>query len=133
MSDCDNSTSVETRCTVLYIEDDLVNIKLMLDIFSEFLPYDFISATNAEDGISMAKEHEPNLILMDINMAGMGGYQALAVMKDDAELEKIPVIAISGDTMPEHLEKALAAGFIDYIFKPFNIMEFVETIKQHLS
>lgn len=133
MSIRDNQTSSEKRQKVLYIEDDSINVQFMKDIFSEFLPFDFISAMNAEDGITLAQEQRPDLILMDINMDGMGGYEALEVMKNDAGLADVSVIAISGDTLPEHIEKALAAGFTDYISKPFSMMPFIETIKQHLS
>ena len=105
----------------------------MKDIFSEFLPFDFISAMNAEDGIVLAQEQCPDLILMDINMNGMGGYEALEIMKNDEGLADVPVIAISGDIMPEHIEKAIAAGFTDYISKPFSMMPFIETIKRHVS
>lgn len=129
----DNQVSSEKRLKVLYIEDDSNNIQFMKDIFSEFLPFDFISAMNAEDGITLAQEQKPNLILMDINMDGMDGYDALDVMKNDTGLAEVSVIAISGDSMPEHIEKALAAGFADYISKPFSMMPFIETIKQHLS
>lgn len=133
MNISDNQTSSEKRQKVLYIEDDSINIQFMQDIFSEFLPFDFISAMTAEDGIALAQEQKPSLILMDINMDGMGGYEALEIMKNDAGLADVSVIAISGDAMPEHIEKALAAGFTDYISKPFSMMPFIETIKQHLS
>lgn len=133
MSESGNSATVEVTHTVLYIEDNAVNIKLMREIFSEFLPYEFISALNAKDGIMMAKQRKPSLILMDINMSVMDGYEALAVMKDDAELKKIPVIAISGNSLPEHFEKAQLAGFVDYIPKPFNLIKLVATIKEHIS
>lgn len=128
-----NEASDERKLKVLYIEDDSNNIRFMQDVFLEFLPHDFINATNAGDGIAIAKEQTPSLILMDINMSGMDGYQALAVMQADRDFDGVPVIGISGDAMPEHVEKALAAGFADYITKPFNMMDFVETIKQHLN
>lgn len=133
MSCSDRSSTAKVRTKALYIEDNSANIKLMRDIFSEFLSSDFISVTNAEDGIEVAREQLPDLILMDLNMDGMSGYQALSIMKADAELEGIPVIAVSGDIMPEHLEKARVAGFIDYVSKPFDIMTFVETMKQYLN
>lgn len=128
-----NEASEEKKLKVLYIEDDSSNIRLMQVVFTEFLPYDFISTTNAGDGIAMAKKQNPSLILMDINMSGMDGYQALAVMEADRDFDGVPVIGISGDAMPEHIEKALAAGFADYITKPFNMMKLIETIKQHIN
>lgn len=133
MNDSDNNSSAEVNVKVLYIEDNSANIKLMEDIFSEFLPYGFIYATNAKDGIALAKEHQPGLILMDINMEGMDGLEAFELLKSDTNLAAIPVYAISGDAMPDQIEKALALGFSDYISKPFNILHLIETIKQCLK
>ena len=128
-----NRATTEKRLKVLYIEDNLINIKLMKDIFSEFLPYEFISSTNAKEGLVLAKEQNPQLILMDINMDGMSGYEAMKNMKSDADLANISVIAVSGDATPEHAEKALNKGFAGYITKPLNIMSFIETIKGHMD
>ncbi|MDH5424454.1 MAG: response regulator [Gammaproteobacteria bacterium] len=133
MDDSDHNSSAEAGVKVLYIEDNSANIKLMQDIFSEFLPYDFISAMNAKEGIALAKEQQPGLILMDINMEGMDGLEAFELIKHDANLATIPVFAISGDAMPEQIEKALALGFSDYISKPFNILNLIETINQCLN
>ena len=127
------SSSVNTKAKVLYIEDNPANIKLMQDIFSEFLPYDFICAMNAQDGIEMAQKEQPELLLMDINMAEMNGFEALAVLQQDSAFAATPVIAISGDAMPEQIDKALAAGFVDYISKPFNVVELIDTIKKKLN
>ena len=124
---------MNTKAKVLYIEDNSANIRLMQDIFSEFLPYDFIYAMNASDGIEMAKKEQPALILMDINMAEMNGFEALAVLQQDSAFVTTPVIAISGDAMPEQIDKALAAGFADYISKPFNVVELIDTIKKKLN
>jgi len=127
------SSSVNTKAKVLYIEDNSANIRLMQDIFSEFLPYDFIYAMNAHDGIEMAQKERPELILMDINMTGMNGFEALMVLQQDSVFTTTPVIAISGDAMPEQIDKALAAGFADYISKPFNVVELIDTIKKKLN
>ena len=77
MNDSINITEPASNITVLYIEDNAANIQLMRDIFAEFLPYELICSSNAQDGIKVAKEQLPQLILMDINMTGMDGYQAL--------------------------------------------------------
>ena len=127
------SSSENIKARVLYIEDNPANIKLMQDIFAEFLPYDLLCAMNARDGIEIAQKEQPGMILMDINMAEMNGFEALAVLQQSPAFSTTPVIAVSGDAMPEQIEKALAAGFSDYVSKPFNVMELIDTIKQKLN
>jgi len=126
-------SSVNTKTKVLYIEDNPANIKLMRDIFSEFLPYDLDCAMNAADGIELAKKEHPGLILMDINMAEMNGFEALAILLQDTAFSTTPIIAISGDAMPEQIDKALEAGFSDYVSKPFNVVELIAIIKKKLN
>ena len=134
MSENINNPDETSSCMVLYVEDNPANTRLMQDIFSEFLsPCELICASNAEDGIQLSLEHNPELVLMDINMSGMNGYQALEVMKSNPESAGIPVIAISADALPEQIEDGLAKGFADYISKPFNVSKLIETINQHLT
>lgn len=123
----------DTGPKVLYIEDNAANIRLMEDIFSEFLSFELICANNAEDGIQMARDNLPGLILMDINMEGMNGYQALEIIKQDASISSIPAIAISADAMPDQIEEGIEKGFADYISKPFNVAKLIETINQRLA
>jgi len=133
MSDNVNDSDTSSGITVLYIEDNPANIKLMQDIFEEFLSYKLHCATNAEEGIEWAKQTIPHLMLMDINMSGMNGYQALEIIKNDVAIAAIPVIAISADAMPHQIEEGLAKGFADYWPKPFNIVELVGSLKKRLD
>jgi len=133
MSDNVNDSDISSVITVLYVEDNPANIKLMQDIFDEFLSYKLLCATNAEEGIELAKQTIPNLMLMDINMGGMNGYQALEIIKNDAAIAAIPVIAISADAMPHQIEEGLAKGFVDYWPKPFNIVELIKSLKNRLE
>lgn len=133
MSTSDKNSDSTKQAHVLYIEDNPANTRLMQDIFSEFLSYELICADNAETGIEMCKKYLPNLILMDINMKGMNGYQALEIIKNDADISDIPVLAISADALPEQIEEGLAKGFSEYISKPFNVGDLIETIKRHLD
>ena len=133
MSARDKNSDSTKQAQVLYIEDNPANTRLMQDIFSEFLSYELICADNAETGIEMCKKYLPNLILMDINMKGMNGYQALEIIKNDPDISVIPVLAISADALPEQIEEGLAKGFSEYISKPFNVGDLIETIKRHLD
>lgn len=129
VSDTDGSSNI----TVLYIEDNVSNINLMKDIFSEFLSYNLITATEAKAGIELAKEKMPQLILMDINMTGMNGYEALEVIQASPEIASIPVVALSADAMPHQIEEGLTKGFADYWPKPFNIIELIGSLKNRLG
>jgi len=133
MSNNVNDSDALSDITVLYVEDNPANIKLMQDIFDEFLSYKLLCATNAEEGIELAKTTMPQLMLMDINMSGMNGYQALEIIKKDAGISAIPVIAISADAMPHQIEEGLAKGFVDYWPKPFNIVELINSLKKRLE
>lgn len=128
MNDSDPEKTL-TDIKVLYIEDDSANIVLMRDIFSGFLPYTFIYSINGEDGLLKAQQELPALILVDINMQGLGGYEVLEKVKTIPGLAQTPVFAISGDITPEQIAAALAAGFTQYITKPFNVIELIEAIK----
>ena len=133
MNDSVNNSDNKSDIKVLYIEDNPANIKLMQDIFSEFLSYELITVNNAEEGIELAKKHLPQLILMDINMQGMNGYQALEILKNNADTSSIAVIAISADAMPHQIEEGLAKGFVDYLPKPFNINDLINKLEQRLG
>ncbi|MDH5393527.1 MAG: response regulator [Gammaproteobacteria bacterium] len=133
MSKSGNTPDVDEVAKVLYIEDNFANIKLMQDIFSEFLPYVLLSASSAEQGIELTKQEKPDLILMDINLDGMTGYQALEIIKNDSDIASIPVIAISADVIPGQNNEGVAEGFVDYISKPFDLTDLIARLKQHLG
>jgi len=133
MNESVNNTDDMSGIKVLYIEDNPANIKLMQDIFSEFLSYELITVNNAEEGIELVNKYLPQLVLMDINMQGMNGFQALEILKSSAVTNKVPVIAISADAMPHQIEEGLAKGFADYLPKPFNINDLINRLKQRLG
>lgn len=108
---------------VLYIEDDPDNMELMSHILSRSpeLNVRMLKANNAELGIELAKKHQPDLILMDINLPGINGDEAVRKMKHMQETKTIPVIAISANAMSHNIESAIAAGFEAFITKPVNV------------
>ncbi len=119
---------LQVKRTVLYVEDNTVNLKLMESILGSFQNLKLISASNAEEGIAKAKSHKPDVVLMDINLPGMDGFKALQTLKESAETNKIPVIAVTANAMVGDSEKAIEAGFYDYITKPIQVGRFKEII-----
>ena len=103
--------------SLLIIDDDKMNLKVLSNLLSP--DYTIYTATNGANGIRIAKEHLPDLILLDILMPEMDGYQTLAEMRKNEETRKIPVIFITGLDSEQDEEKGLAFDAVDYITKPF--------------
>ena len=121
------------RPAVMYIEDNPMNMRLMQQILSRRKSLELRQATSAELGIEMALENPPALIMMDINLAGMNGYQALAALKANTRTAHIPVIAISANAMVGDRERGLQAGFVDYLTKPLDVARLNLVIDQLLA
>ncbi|MBL6945165.1 MAG: response regulator [Rhodospirillales bacterium] len=119
--------------TVLYIEDNPANLQLMETIIDEIGGISMMSAHNAELGILMAEEQQPDLILMDINLPGMDGIAARKALGGIDATKDIPVVAISAAAMKRDVERGMAAGFKAYLTKPFNVQEVVDAIEKELS
>ncbi|NOR51340.1 MAG: response regulator, partial [Gammaproteobacteria bacterium] len=123
----------ERQHTVLYIEDNPANLKLVSHILSKRQHITLVTAHEPELGLELASYHHPELILLDINMPGMDGYQVLNILQSDDNLNDIPVLAITASAMPKDIERGKAAGFSDYLTKPLNIPDFLKAIDQHLK
>ena len=117
---------------ILVIEDNELNMKLMRGVF-RLGGYQIIEAYDAESGIHLAREHQPFLILMDIQLPGMDGLKATQIIKTDPELRDIPVVALTGFAMQCDEEKALNAGCDGYITKPIDVEEVIEIIESFRS
>ncbi len=130
-------SSIETdekiRHTILYVEDNPQNLELVQAILSEQSNIKLISATRAQLGIDLARSHQPHLILMDINLPEMSGIEALEKLKSFDETRSIPTIAVSANAMKEDIDKAMAAGFNNYIIKPIDITVFMKVITETLN
>jgi PAS domain S-box-containing protein len=111
------------RPVVLYIEDNPMNLRLMQQIFAGKKEWELRSASTAESGIEMARANPPQLILMDINLPGMNGYQALSRLQGSPATARIPVIALTANAMKGDRERGIAAGFADYLVKPLDILQ----------
>jgi PAS domain S-box-containing protein len=114
--------------TVLYVEDNPANLNLMEHILRRVPGLNLISAHTAELGLEMARQHQPEIIILDINLPGMTGMEALAHLQRLDETRAIPVVALSANAMPDEIQKALDAGFQRYLTKPLNISELLNTL-----
>lgn len=121
------------RHTVLYIEDNPANLKLVAQILAQVPNIHLLTAHTPSLGIELALARRPELILVDINLPGMDGYQVLRVLKAEASLKDTPVIAITANAMPSNIERGLAAGFSDYLTKPLDVSGFMNTVNRCLA
>ena len=114
--------------TVLYIEDNPANLMLVEDLIARRGDIRLLSARDATSGIEIARAAIPDVILMDINLPGISGIQALRILRDDPLTAHIPVLALSANAMPRDIEKGLQAGFFRYLTKPIKVNEFMKTL-----
>src|SRR6266699_1313008 len=117
---------------ILIVEDNEKNLKLVRDVL-QVKGYTTLEAGTAEDGIRMATESNPDLILMDIQLPGMNGIDALKVLRADAATAAIPVIAVTASVMQQDRNQITQAGFDGYIGKPLNLKEFLEAVRRILE
>jgi CheY-like chemotaxis protein len=92
-----------------------------------------LSARDGNLGIQLARINQPEVILMDINLPGISGIEALKILREDPATAHIPVIALSANAMPRDIEKGLQAGFFRYLTKPIKINEFIDTLEVALE
>jgi two-component system, cell cycle response regulator DivK len=118
--------------TILIVEDNEKNMKLVRDVL-QVKGYRTLEAGTAEDGIRLALEHKPDLVLMDIQLPGMNGIDALGVLRDDPATANIPVIAVTASVMQQDRKLITEAGFDGYIGKPINLKEFLATVQKMLG
>ncbi|WP_136347553.1 PAS domain-containing hybrid sensor histidine kinase/response regulator [Pseudothauera nasutitermitis] len=120
------------RRQILYIDDNPVNLKLVGQILGKLRQFHLVTAHTPELGIELAQTGKPDLILLDINLPGMDGYEVLQVFKADLQLRHVPVLAVSANAMPKDIERGIAAGFSDYLTKPLDVGRFLASIDRHL-
>jgi signal transduction histidine kinase/CheY-like chemotaxis protein len=113
--------SMEKPHTILYIEDEPLNRALLNSIIKQISNTKLITASTGEEGIEIAMSEQPDLILMDINLPGISGYEVLKVLKGEKSFANTPIFALSANAMPEEIKRGKDAGFFDYLIKPINI------------
>ncbi len=128
-----NASPLKGQKKLLYIEDNPANLKLVAQILKNHDHIDLLTADNPELGRELALLHKPDLILLDINMPRMDGYQLLEIFKSVEELTKTPVVAVTAKAMEQDVQRGLASGFSGYLTKPLDIPSFLKTIECCLS
>ena len=117
---------------ILIVEDNEKNLKLVRDLL-QVSGYRTLESITAEDGILVAKESQPALILMDIQLPGISGIEALKVLRADPITQKIPVIAVTASVMTQDSQNIMAAGFNGYQRKPIELKGFLDEIRRLLE
>ena len=117
---------------ILIVEDNEKNRKLVRDTL-QYKGYETIEAETGEDGVRLAKERLPALVLMDIQLPGIDGITALGQLRADPATRAIPVIAIAASVMSQDRQKIMAAGFDAYQGKPISVKEMLETVRRILD
>jgi two-component system, cell cycle response regulator DivK len=120
------------RALVLIIEDNPRNLNLARDILNHN-GYETLEAENAADGLGLARARHPDLVLMDLQLPGMDGVQALGHLRSDPAERGIPVIALTAFAMTDDRERFLVAGFDDYVAEPLDIREFPRQVAAALA
>jgi two-component system, cell cycle response regulator DivK len=114
--------------TVLVVDDNEKNMKLARDVL-RFAGFQTLEATSGGESISLAHEHLPDVILMDIRLPDMDGTVAARMLKDDARTARIPIVALTSLAMKGDRELLLAAGFDGYLEKPIDVREFPDQVR----
>ncbi|HTR59666.1 MAG TPA: response regulator [Casimicrobiaceae bacterium] len=117
---------------ILIVEDNEKNLKLVRDVL-QVKGFSTIEAGSAEDGIKLAAERKPDLILMDIQLPGMNGIDALKALRADKTTASIPIVAVTASVMQQDRTLIMGAGFDGYIGKPINIKEFLDAVRTALE
>jgi PAS domain S-box-containing protein len=114
--------------TLLYVEDNPANLMLIEQLIARRPDMRLLTAIDGSLGIELARANQPEVILMDINLPGISGIEALRILRDDPATAHIPVVALSANAMPRDIEKGLQAGFFRYLTKPIKVHEFMQTL-----
>ena len=115
--------------TVLIVEDNDKNMKLARDVLRA-KGYETLEAVTGEEGVKLAKEKKPDLVLMDIQLPGINGIEAFRQIRADAATRAIPVCALTASVTPTDRSAINAAGFDAFLSKPINLKEFLDTVKR---
>lgn len=117
---------------VLIVEDNEKNMKLARDVL-QAKGYSTLEAVTGEEGVKLAKEKKPDLVLMDIQLPGISGIEAFKQIRGNASTKAIPVIALTASVTPTDRTAISAAGFDAFLGKPINLKEFIDTVKRLLE
>jgi two-component system, cell cycle response regulator DivK len=117
---------------ILVVEDNERNLKLVRDVL-QYAGYDVIAASSGEQGVALARERVPDLVLMDLRLPTMDGTEALRLLRNDPLTREIPVVAVTAFAMKDDRERALDAGFDSYIEKPISVRTLPDQVRGFLD
>jgi two-component system cell cycle response regulator DivK len=132
MSDLASETAGQTAKTVLVVEDNELNMKLFRDLL-EVQGYRVLETRDGLEALKLARQHHPDLILMDIQLPGVSGLEVTKWIKDDSTLRAIPIIAVTAFAMKGDEEKIRRGGCEAYMAKPISVVNFLRTVEQLLA
>ncbi len=121
-----------TSGRILVVEDNPLNLKLVRDVLT-VSGYEVVAAPSGEEGVNLAGTCEPDLVLMDIQLPGMDGYEALRLLRQNPRLDAVPVVAVTAFAMREDRERASREGFDGYLGKPISVRALPSQISEFLS
>jgi PAS domain S-box-containing protein len=120
--------ATSSQRTLLYVEDNPANLALVELLIARRSDIRLLTAINGHLGIELARVHQPDVILMDINLPGISGVGALKVLRNDPVTSHIPVMALSANAVPRDIQRGMEAGFFRYLTKPINVVEFMDAL-----
>jgi PAS domain S-box-containing protein len=120
--------AASTHASILYIEDNPANMQLVVQALQGLGGYRVLQATSGQDGLELARRERPGLILLDINLPGMDGYEVMRQLQADPVTRDIPVVAVTANAMENDREKGMQAGFAQYVTKPIDVAALLQTV-----
>ena len=121
-----------TAQRILVVEDNERNLKLIRDVL-QFAGYEIVEASSGEQGVALAQDCEPDLVLMDLQLPQMDGTEALRLLRESPRTRDVPVVAVTAFAMREDRERAFGAGFDGYLQKPISIRALPEQVRGFLA
>jgi len=116
----------------ILIAEDERDIRELITFTLRFAGYEVVAASNGEQAVELARAEQPDLIMMDVRMPRMTGYEACEVMKQDDQLKDIPIVFLSAKGQDQEVQTGIQAGAVDYIVKPFSPDQLTERVKELL-
>jgi CheY-like chemotaxis protein len=118
--------------TILYIEDNMSNLMLVKRVLSRRPEVRLIEAMEGRLGVALAREHHPDLILLDLHLPDISGIEVLRLVREDPSTKGIPVAVISADATPGQIERLMADGVVDYLTKPLDVRKLLALLDRVL-
>ena len=127
------SQTQSAQRTLLYVEDNPANLELVAQVIARRADLRLLSAADASLGIEFARVYQPAVVLMDINLPGLNGTDAMRILHADPSTAHIPIIALSANAVPRDIQKGMDAGFFDYVTKPFKVQQLLGALDAALA